>query len=109
MFEHQFRHKVVGLESKFFWLLLAQQISFTASTCTIRVIRSQDISILVISSFGANFSIVKSTELYSTMLLQFVIPTTYPQTIIIIVCHSSITNWSQNTLSKLQVNFSHIR
>ena len=30
MFEYQFRHKVVGLESKFFWLLLAQHISFTA-------------------------------------------------------------------------------
>ena len=24
MFEHQFRHEVVGLESKFFWLPLAQ-------------------------------------------------------------------------------------
>ena len=32
MFEHQFRHDVVGLEPKFFWLPLAQQISFMSST-----------------------------------------------------------------------------
>ena len=28
MFEHQLRYEVVGLESKFFWLPFAQQISF---------------------------------------------------------------------------------
>ena len=32
MFEHQFRHEVVGLESNFFWLPLAQQIIFMSST-----------------------------------------------------------------------------
>ena len=37
MFEHQFRHEVVGLETKFFGLPLAQQISFLSGTSLINV------------------------------------------------------------------------
>ena len=35
MFEHQFRHEEVGLQTKFVWLPLAQQISFMSSTSLI--------------------------------------------------------------------------
>ena len=31
MFEHQLGYEAVGLESKFFWLPLTQQISFMSS------------------------------------------------------------------------------
>ena len=47
---HQFRHEVVGIESKLFWLPLAQQMSFIT------------------------FSIVELTKQYSTILLKFVLP-----------------------------------
>ena len=60
MFEYQFRHEAVGLETKFFRLPLAQQISFISSTSFINL--------------GDKEPIVKLARQYITILLQFVLP-----------------------------------
>ena len=49
MFEHQFRHEIVGLETKLFWLPLAQQISFMSSTSLINLSDERPFSIIAFS------------------------------------------------------------
>ena len=79
MFEHRFRHEVVGLESNFFWLPLAQQISFMSSTslCSLsdqepRYNHFHDQFLR--HKLPATFYIVNLIKHYSTILLQFVLP-----------------------------------
>mgnify|MGYP001791835137 CR=1 FL=1 len=79
IFEHQFRHEVAGLESKFFWLPLVQQISIMPSTslCNLsdKEPRYQHLrERFLLCNLLDTFSIVKLIPLYITLLLQFVIP-----------------------------------
>ena len=79
MFEHQFRHEVVGLETKFFWLPLAQQTSFMSSTSLINLSdqepRYQHFRDRFLwRKLLDTFSIIKLTRQYIRILLQFVLP-----------------------------------
>ena len=74
MFEHQFRHEVVGLETKFFWLPLAQQISLMSSTSLINLSGYEPRYLHFRDRFLwrkllDTFSIVKLTRQYITILL----------------------------------------
>ena len=80
MFEHQFKHEVVGLETKFFWIPLSQQISFMPSTSQINLSDQEPrywhfCDWFLWRKLLDTFSIVKLTRQYITILLQFVLPT----------------------------------
>ena len=80
MFEHQFKHEVVGLETKFFWIPLSQQISFMPSTSQINLSDQEPrywhfCDWFLWRKLLDTFSIVKLTRQYITIILpQFVLP-----------------------------------
>ena len=107
MFKHQFRHEVVGLETKFFWLHLVQQISFMSSTSLINLsdqepryqqFRDRFLWCKLLDTF----SILKLTRQYITILLQFVLPKMCVERQIIAVYDDSGAHFENGHRIKLQ-------